>query len=139
MRTWNSQILGRVNARRTGLIRRLRHAADVGERAGSGDDAVVTEGAVPPQRSSAAGVPSPEQAVIATYLRWAGLRAALHRGYWLVASLYLVLDAGLTPAQLVLIGVGQGIVSLIFEIPTGVVADTISRRWSLVLFHALVG
>jgi MFS family permease len=72
------------------------------------------------------------------FLRWSWLRAALHRGYWLVTSLYLVVDAGLSPSQLVLIGVAQGVVSLLFEIPTGVVADTISRKWSLVIFHILV-
>lgn len=73
------------------------------------------------------------------FLRWSGLLAVLHRGYWLVASIYLVLDAGLSPIQLVFIGVAQGIVSLLFEIPTGVVADTISRKWSLVIFHVMVG
>jgi MFS family permease len=67
------------------------------------------------------------------------MRALLHRGYWLVTSLYLVLDAGLSPFQLVLIGVAQGIVSLTFEVPTGVVADTISRKWSLVISQILLG
>lgn len=73
------------------------------------------------------------------FLRWSGPRAALHRGYWLVTSLYLVVDAGLSPFQLVFIGVAQGVVSLVFEIPAGVLADTISRKWSLVVFHILVG
>lgn len=73
------------------------------------------------------------------FLRWSGLRAALHRGYWLVTSLYLVVDAGLSPFELVFIGVAQGVVSLVFEIPAGVIADTISRKWSLIIFHILVG
>lgn len=77
--------------------------------------------------------------ITATFLRWTWMRALLHRGYWLVTSLYLVLDAGLSPSQLVFIGVAQGIVSLIFEVPTGVVADTISRKWSLVTSHILIG
>jgi MFS family permease len=67
------------------------------------------------------------------------VRSFLHRGYWLVTSLYLVIDAGLAPSQLVLIGVAQGAVSLVFEVPAGVMADTISRKWSLVIFHILVG
>lgn len=67
------------------------------------------------------------------------LRAALHRGYWLVTALYLVLDAGLSASQLVLIGVAQGLVALVFEVPAGVMADTLSRKWSLVTFHVLVG
>jgi MFS family permease len=88
--------------------------------------------------------PQPERPIlkpdIATiFLRWSWLRAVLHRGYWLVTSLYLVVDTRLSPSQLVLIGVAQGLVSLVFEIPTGVMADTISRKWSLVIFHILVG
>lgn len=79
----------------------------------------------------------PDIAII--FLHWTWMRALLHRGYWLVTSLYLVLDAGLSPLQLVLIGVAQGIVSLTFEVPTGVVADTISRKWSLVISHILLG
>src|SRR5438874_11633121 len=73
------------------------------------------------------------------FVRWSWLRAALHSGYWLVTSLYLGLDARRSPFQLVLIGVAQGIVSLLFEIPTGVMADTISRKWSLVIFDILLG
>jgi MFS family permease len=52
---------------------------------------------------------------------------------------YLVVDADLSPAQLVLIGAAQGAVALVFEVPAGVVADTISRKWSLVVSHALMG
>jgi MFS family permease len=88
---------------------------------------------------SAAGDVMRAADITAAFLLWSWTRAALHRGYWLVTSLYLILDAGLSPAQLVLIGVAQGIVSLAFEIPAGLVADTVSRTWSLVIFHILVG
>jgi Major Facilitator Superfamily len=77
--------------------------------------------------------------LVAVFLRWMWWRAVLHRGWWLVASVYLIVDAGLSPSQLVLIGVGQGVVALVFEIPAGVVADTISRKWSLVVSHVLMG
>jgi MFS family permease len=77
--------------------------------------------------------------IVAVYLRWIWWRAVLHNGWWLVTSIYLVVDAGLSPSQLVLIGVAQGVVALAFEIPAGVVADTISRKWSLVVSHALMG
>jgi MFS family permease len=77
--------------------------------------------------------------IVAVYLRWIWWRAVLHNGWWLVTSIYLVVDAGLSPSQLVLIGVGQGVVALVFEIPAGVVADTISRKWSLVVSHVLMG
>lgn len=63
----------------------------------------------------------------------------LHNGWWLVTSIYLVVDADLSPSQLVLIGVAQGVVALVFEVPAGVVADTISRKWSLVVSHVLMG
>lgn len=73
------------------------------------------------------------------FLRWAATRAFLHRGYWLVASLYLVLDARLSPFQLVFLGTAQGLIALVCEVPAGVVADTISRKWSLVIAQILVG
>ena len=69
------------------------------------------------------------------FLAWNFARAACHRGYWLVASLYLVTEAGLSGAELIAIGVAQSIVSFAAEIPTGVVADTISRKRSIVAFH----
>jgi MFS family permease len=76
--------------------------------------------------------------VAVTFLRWIWIRAVLHRGYWLVASLYLV-ESGLSPFQLVFIGTAQGITALAFEVPTGVIADTVSRKWSLVVAHLLIG
>lgn len=84
-------------------------------------------------------VSSHDRRLTATYVRWSALQAALGRGYWLVTSLYLVLDARLRPEQLVLIGVGQAVASMLFEVPTGVVADTVSRRLSLMIAHVLVG
>ncbi len=68
-----------------------------------------------------------------------GVWASMHRGYWFVASLYLVLDAHLSALQLVTIGVVQSIISGLFEVPAGVVADTFSRKWSLVFAHLLMG
>ena len=95
----------------------------------------MTPSAKPPQSEHPTRMPD----IAVAFLQWTWMRALLHRGYWLVTSLYLVLDAGLSPFQLVLIGVAQGIVSLVFEVPTGVVADTISRKWSLVISHILLG
>jgi len=81
----------------------------------------------------------PDRDVALTFLRWTGLRAVFHRGYWLVTSLYLVAEADLSPFQLVFIGTAQGITALAFEIPTGVMADTVSRKWSVVIAHVLIG
>ncbi|MEV6493104.1 MFS transporter [Actinoplanes sp. NPDC051633] len=75
----------------------------------------------------------------ATFVRWVFCRAVLHRGWWLVTSIYLVVDARLTASQLVLIGVAQAGIGLLFEIPAGVVADTLSRTWSLAVSHLLMG
>ena len=77
--------------------------------------------------------------LVAVFLRWIWWRALLHRGWWLVTSVYLVVDADLSPAQLVLIGAAQAAVALVFEVPAGVLADTIGRRWALVVSHALMG
>jgi MFS family permease len=73
------------------------------------------------------------------YLRWIWWRAVLHNGWWVVTSVYLVVDARLAPSLLVLIGVAQAAVALVFEIPAGAVADAISRKWSLVFSHLLMG
>lgn len=75
----------------------------------------------------------------ALYVRWLALRALFSRGWWLVTSLYLVVEANLSPFELVLIGTLQGISVLAMEIPTGVLADTISRKWSVVISHLLMG
>jgi MFS family permease len=77
--------------------------------------------------------------LVAVFLRWIWWRAALHNGWWLVTSVYLVVDADLSPSQLVLIGGAQGMIALAFEVPAGVVADTISRKWSLVVSQVLMG
>ncbi len=75
----------------------------------------------------------------AAFVRWSGWRAALHRGWWLVTSVYLVVEGHLSAPELVVIGVAQSAVSLAFEVPAGVVADVVSRRWSLIVSHLLMG
>jgi MFS family permease len=77
--------------------------------------------------------------MVAVFIRWTWMRAVLHNGWWLVTSVYLVVDAGLSPAELVLIGSVQSAFALVFEVPAGVIADTISRRWSLVISQVLMG
>lgn len=77
--------------------------------------------------------------VAAIYVRWIFVRAALHNGWWLLASLYMVTEAGLTASQLVVIGAAQASVAFVFEVPVGVIADTISRKRSIVIAHALMG
>ncbi len=38
-----------------------------------------------------------------------------------------------------LLGTSQGIMMLVSEMPTGAMADTISRKWSVVISHVLIG
>jgi MFS family permease len=77
--------------------------------------------------------------VATLFIRWTFLRAIFHRGWWLVTSLYLVMEADLSPLQLVFLGTAQSLIGMAFEIPTGVVADTLSRKWSIVIAHAIMG
>lgn len=72
-------------------------------------------------------------------MRWTWCRALLHRGWWAVTSVYLVVDAHLPASELVLVGVAQSLAALVFEVPAGVFADTVSRKWSLVISHVLMG
>lgn len=77
--------------------------------------------------------------IAATFQRWIWMRAVLHRGYWLAASLYLVAEADLSAFQLVFVGTAQSLTALAFEMPTGVMADTVSRKWSMVVAHLVMG
>jgi MFS family permease len=50
-----------------------------------------------------------------------------------VFSLFLIIRVGLDPLQLVLMGTILEVSYLVFEVPTGVVADAVSRKWSIVI------
>ena len=58
---------------------------------------------------------------------------------WVVMSVYLVQELDLSPLQLVLMGTAMEAAVFIFEIPTGVVADTYSRRLSLIIGYLGMG
>jgi DHA3 family tetracycline resistance protein-like MFS transporter len=58
---------------------------------------------------------------------------------WVVTSLYLVSVLHLSPLQLVLMGTVMEASIFLCEIPTGVVADTYSRRLSLVIGYVGMG
>lgn len=77
--------------------------------------------------------------LIRLFLAWIGARAVLHNGWWLATSLFMVVDAGLTPAELLIIASAQGVAAMIFELPAGVIADAVSRKWAIVIAHALMG
>ena len=58
---------------------------------------------------------------------------------WVVMAVYLVQELHLSPLQLVLMGTAMEAAVFLFEIPTGVVADTYSRRLSLIVGYVGMG
>jgi len=58
---------------------------------------------------------------------------------WVVMAVYLVQELHLSPLQLVLMGTVMEAAVFLFEIPTGVVADTYSRRLSLIIGYLGMG
>ncbi len=58
---------------------------------------------------------------------------------FVVTSFYEATVAGLTGLQLVLVGTTLEVVILIFEVPTGIVADAYSRRLSIIIGYAIMG
>ncbi|MEM7363804.1 MAG: MFS transporter [Pseudomonadota bacterium] len=56
-----------------------------------------------------------------------------------VAMIYQVEVAGLTPLELVLVGTAMEVSAFVFEVPTGVVADRYSRKFSVIIGYAIFG
>ncbi len=59
--------------------------------------------------------------------------------YWTLFFIRVVVDVGLSPLQLVLLGTAKEITILLVEIPTGIVADIRSRRLSVILGFLICG
>lgn len=74
----------------------------------------------------------------ATRLYYA-LQILLYMPTWVVMAVYLVQVVHLSPLQLVLMGTAMEAAVFLFEIPTGVVADTYSRRLSLIVGYLGMG
>ncbi len=58
---------------------------------------------------------------------------------WTLAPIYFVEEVGMDPLELVLAGTALEIAYFLFEVPTGVVADTYSRRLSVVAAQFIMG
>ena len=56
-----------------------------------------------------------------------------------VSAVYFVRDVGMNPLQLVLVGTVMELTVFLFEVPTGVVADTYSRRLSILVGWVVFG
>jgi DHA3 family tetracycline resistance protein-like MFS transporter len=68
-----------------------------------------------------------------------GLSFGLHLSTWVVMAVYLVRELHFSPLQLVLMGTAMEAAVFLFEVPTGIVADTYSRRLSLILGYLGTG
>lgn len=68
-----------------------------------------------------------------------GLSFGAYMPTWVVMAVYLVQQLHLSPLQLVLMGTAMEAAVFLFEVPTGVVADTYSRRLSLVIGYLGMG
>jgi MFS transporter, DHA3 family, tetracycline resistance protein len=66
-------------------------------------------------------------------------RAISHSLFFTVQLIYQVTVVGLNPFQMVLVGTVLEVCWVLFEIPTGVVADVFSRRLSVLIGFALIG
>ena len=79
--------------------------------------------------------PSPNRA----FLWWGGLFSAAIEGFWVLSTVYAITEVGLDAFQLVMLGTALEITVLVSEIPTGVVADALSRKWSVVVSMVIIG
>lgn len=73
------------------------------------------------------------------YVRVMGFAEGLEWGFWLAASVWWIVILDLSPVQLVAMGAVLEVSVLLSETPTGVVADLVSRRRSVVISQVLMG
>src|SRR6476659_8614078 len=67
------------------------------------------------------------------------LQLGAHLPTWVVMAVYLVRELHFSPLQLVLMGTAMEAAVFLGEVPTGVVADTYSRRLSLIIGYVGMG
>ena len=58
--------------------------------------------------------------------------------WYLAAIVWWTVDLGYGPLQLVLLGTVLEVTALVTEVPTGMVADRVSRKWSVVSSYAMM-
>src|SRR5262245_42662191 len=92
----------------------------------------ATAGRPPPRRRLQAAMPDPSRAVIRTYLVLTAVTTLAASLIWGINTLFL-LDAGLDNTQAFTVTAFFTVGEVLFEVPTGVVADTRGRRYSYLL------
>ena len=74
-----------------------------------------------------------------TWLAYRGAESFAMAIGWTLAPVYFVQEVGMDPLQLVLTGTFMEIAYFAFEVPTGVVADSYSRRTSVIVAQVIMG
>ena len=77
-------------------------------------------------------MPAAAAALVRRYYTYAGIYTLAASIIWGINTLFL-LDAGLSIAEVFIANAAFSVGTVLFEIPTGVVADTIGRRASFLL------
>lgn len=77
-------------------------------------------------------------AAVPVYLTIEMLASAAFMVTFTITNVYFVTEVGMSPLQLVLCGTAMELTVFLFEVPTGVVADTVSRRLSVVISYGIV-
>ncbi|NCG23401.1 MAG: hypothetical protein GWP47_04630, partial [Actinobacteria bacterium] len=73
------------------------------------------------------------------FVRAAGFTEGIEWAFWLVLTVWWIVELNLGPLELVLLGTVLEASVLLAETPTGVVADLISRKRSLIIAQVLMG
>lgn len=73
------------------------------------------------------------------FVRSFGTAEGVEWGFWLAATVWWVVELGLGPIELVAMGAVLEVSVLLSETPTGVVADLMSRRRSVIIAQVVMG
>jgi MFS transporter, DHA3 family, tetracycline resistance protein len=76
---------------------------------------------------------------VPVYLATEAVGSAAFMATFAVTNVYFVAEVGMSPLQLVLCGTAMELAIFVFEVPTGVIADTVSRRLSVIVSFFVLG
>ena len=74
-----------------------------------------------------------------TWLVYQGVDSFAMALGWTVAAVFFVTELEMSPLTLILTGTAMEVAYFLFEVPTGIVADTYSRRTSIVIAMFVMG
>jgi len=73
------------------------------------------------------------------WLLYRGIESVAFAVGWTMAAVFFVTELGMSPLELILTGTALEVAYFLFEVPTGIVADTYSRRASIVIGMLVMG